>query len=398
MIKFKRYFFDAITNILSAKLRSALAILGVLVGTAAVVALISSSQLATAHAVAQFKTLGTQLLAVSLYNRSQTADSQLPQKLTLDSVKKIKGSSAQIINIAPYTYTYNSSSYRKVHEEVAVVGVTDAFKKITQLQVSQGRFVSNLDRSNYFAVIGSNLEEKLKAGGLLNPIGHQLLIGNLFFTVIGILEPWQSNLFVSVPINDSVIIPIAASYLLGNETSINNLIIKLSPDANVKAVENQVKQKILELVPSARVNSRSPEQILKLVSKQRVTFTWLLGAIGGISLFVGAIGVMNILLVSVVERRREIGVRLAIGAQQKEILVMFLIESIVLTVIGGTVGVITGVVFSYVFAHISHWEFQLFLIPPLLGFSVSVIVGILSGFYPALRASRLDPITSLRSE
>ena len=135
-----------------------------------------------------------------------------------------------------------------------------------------------------------------------------------------------------------------------------------------------------------------------MVAKQRATYTWLLVAIGSISLVVGGIGVMNIMLVSVVERRREIGIRMAIGARQIDVLRMFLIESIMLTLFGGFLGVVVGVLASYVLSVMTHWEFYLYWLPIILGFVVSVIVGILSGFYPAWRASRLDPIVCLASD
>ena len=121
-------------------------------------------------------------------------------------------------------------------------------------------------------------------------------------------------------------------------------------------------------------------------------------AIGSISLVVGAIGVMNIMLVSVIERRHEIGIRMAIGAKRNEILVMFLIESVVLTLIGGVLGILLGVGVSFVIATASKWQFQFYLIPPLLGFAVSVLVGIISGIYPGYRASRLDPVQTLYGE
>ncbi len=393
----QRYFSDALTNILSTKLRATLAILGILVGTAATVALITSSKLATAQALAQFKTLGTQLLAISISNNSGHSGSQLNHSFGLDDVRTIKNSSKAIISIAPYSYTFNSVIYRNSNQEATVIGALDNFYNLTKLQLKQGRFISQLDQSKAFAVIGADVAKNLRQNGLFNPIGHQLLVGQLFFTVIGVLEPWQPNLFVDVSINNSIIVPLDASYQLADSTSLNSLLIKLNEKAKLRSVQTQVEKKLKHLLPSAHINIRNPEQILTLISRQRATFTWLLVAIASISLFVGAIGVMNILLVSVVERQREIGIRLAIGARQRDILVMFLIESIFLTMIGGSLGVIVGVVFSYVFSLFSHWVFHFMLMPILLGFFVSIIVGILSGFYPAFRASRLDPIVSLHA-
>ena len=140
------------------------------------------------------------------------------------------------------------------------------------------------------------------------------------------------------------------------------------------------------------------KQIIKSMEEQGRIFTLLLGLIGGISLLVGGIGVMNVMLVSVVERKREIGIRKAIGAKRRDIQMLFLIESIVLSLFGGVLGVIAGLGVAYVISLFSGWQFSLYLEPPLIGFGVSVFTGIFFGFYPAMRAARLDPIETLRSD
>lgn len=391
-------FREAIVNLLSAKLRSFLAILGVLVGTGSVVALISSSQLATAHALSQFKTLGTNLL--SLYLREDSfggsQSSGQTQYFAMDDVQKLKQASPEIMLVAPYTVGFSPMYLHGKNLNGQIVGTTENFASIAKLNVVQGRFISYLDERNYYCVIGASIAKAIKDTGE-EPLFNQLRVGHDYFTIVGVLGQWPENFFISVDINNSIIIPIKASYLLSKNTHIQNILIRLIENPHITSVSTQITNAMSEFLPKTKVVFNSPKQLIDLIAKQRQTYTMLLIAIGSISLVVGGIGVMNIMLVSVIERRREIGIRTAIGARQSDILRMFLIESIVLTIFGGFLGVFFGILTSYVLALFSGWQFYFYGTPIVLGFGVSVLVGILSGFYPAWRASKLDPIETLTS-
>ena len=393
---------EALANLVTSKLRSFLAILGILVGTASVVALITSSQLAINHALAQFKTLGTNLLAMDIQQQQQqrgsAAENQQNKQLTLNDIPTLMRASKQIVLTAPYINLYQQIYYLGKQSNGQVLGATAELATIVKIQMAKGRFVSYLDRNSFYCVIGSSIAADFKKKGISNPIGKQIQLGNWLFTIIGVAKPWQPNWFLYAEINKGVIIPINTSYLLGNSSGISNLLFRLVQKPDIPAVQDRLTAVMKRLLPNDKANFRNPEQIIGIMKKQQSTLTWLLGAVGGISLFVGGIGVMNIMLVSVVERRREIGIRMAIGAQRSDIRRMFLIESVILTLVGGIIGIIIGVAISYVLATVTGWEFELLPLPPLLGFVVSVIVGIVSGFYPAFRASRLDPIETLRSD
>ena len=185
---------------------------------------------------------------------------------------------------------------------------------------------------------------------------------------------------------------------LDKNAKIQNVLMRLIESPDFVTTQNQITSLVSSILPKVKVNFRDPQQIIDMVGKQRKTFTLLLSAIGSISLVVGGIGVMNIMLVSVVERRREIGIRMALGAKQRDILSMFLIESIILTLIGGALGVSIGILVSFIIATASGWGFQFYLLPIVLGFGVSVLIGIISGIYPASRASKQNPIQCLRSD
>lgn len=397
MLTLITYFREAVVNLLSAKLRSFLAILGVLVGTGSVVALISSSQLATAHALAQFKTLGTNLLSVYIRSVNEgRASNGGGAQFQLSNVPQLQKSSSQIVLIAPYTLGFQSMYFGATNLDGQIIGATGNFATIAKVYLAQGRFVSYLDKGNFFCVIGHNIAEKIKKSSV-NPLFQQIRVGNTVFTVIGILKPWPENLFISADINRSIIIPLNASYLLDKNTQIENILIRLVQHPDINAAKANITQALHDIIPGKKAVFNSPEQLVQLVAKQRATYTGLLVAIGSISLVVGGIGVMNIMLVSVVERRREIGIRMAIGARQFDILRMFLIESVMLTLFGGFLGVVVGVLTSYILAVFAHWQFFLYGTPILLGFTVSVLVGIFAGFYPAWNASKLDPVLTLYS-
>ena len=388
---------EALANLLVAKLTSLLAILGVLVGTGSVVALIASSQLATANALSQFKSLGTNLLALNIQNAMMSDRSSQKQQFRLSDVPRLIHSSNQIVAAAPYVNSFDPVLVNGVKTNSQVIGATEALFEIAKIYIAEGRSISYLDKYNFYCVIGIKLAKKFY-DRFVDPLGKQIKVGNVFFTVVGVAKKWQPNLFLFVNVDRGVIIPIKTIYLLEKRAEINNVLLRLIQNPNIKKTEAGIILMFKERFPNKKAQFRSPEQIIQLVENQRKTFTYLLGAIGGIALIVGGIGVMNIMLVSVVERRREIGIRMAIGARQRDILSMFLIESIMLTVFGGILGILLGVAVSYILAITTGWGFTLYLLPPILGFVVSVIVGILSGYYPALRASRLDPIQCLQSD
>lgn len=388
---------EAFANIWTSKLRSSLTLLGVLIGTASVVALVSSGQLATQHALAQFKTLGTDLLSVSINSTAETSPNQA-QKLTLNDMFKIEKASPNILEIAPYTNYYGGVSYLGQSLDGGIIGATDGLQDIVKIKLAQGRFVSTLDSYLNYCVIGNGIANKMKSAGTLDPIGKQIRVGYKMFTVVGVAKPWAQNMFMYADVDNALIIPIESSFDLSKYAQIQNIIFKLKPNSDIDKTQNQITDTINQILPKQQLYFRSAKQIIESMAKQRQTLTLLLALIGGISLIVGGIGVMNIMLVSVTERRKEIGIRMAVGATGKDIGWMFVTEAIVLTLVGGLLGILCGIIVSFIAAKLSGWEFQVFLLPPLVGFLVSALVGVISGFYPAYKASQLDPIQTLRSE
>ena len=389
---------QALVNLTASKLRSFLAVLGILVGTAAVVALISCGQLATEKALEQFKALGTDLLAVSVYQKTPSKSHSGDDSLSIDQWHQLSDRIPYIVKTAPYTTAYQPLSYQGKVMQGVVIGADDNLAGIIQIQLVRGHFVSFVESFEHFCVIGDGLARQIQETSMDEPIGKQLRIGQALYTIIGVAERWKENGFFNEDINQAVIIPLAGVRLVSKDAKINNAVFLLKPDSPIDTVIEDIKQIINSLVPRLSVFPRSAKQIIASMESQGRIFTLLLAVIGGISLLVGGIGVMNVMLVSVSERKKEIGIRKAVGAKNGEIQALFLAESVILSLLGGILGVILGLIFTRVVAYFSGWTFSIYLMPPVAGFLVSAATGVFFGFYPARRAAKLEPMVSLRSE
>lgn len=391
---------EGLLNLFSSKLRSLLALLGILVGTASVVAMVLGGELATNEAIKQFKTLGTDLLAISLSDaqKDEKNNAATRENLTMSQAKDLVKADKGIVDIAPYTQVYSPVQFDGHELNGSLLGVTRGFSRVVHVEMAQGRFISDLDGYAFFCVIGQSLYDAIKKFTFNDPLGQELQVGKDFFKIIGVAKPWAENSFVYANVDNSVMVPLLTSTAMSKYAVINNIILRLTPAADIDQAKNNVSHAITQAVGNKQIFFRSAKELIVRMAKQSEILTIFLGLIGSVSLIVGGIGVMNIMLVSVVERRREIGIRLAVGARRSDIRSLFLIEAIMLSCLGGTLGVVIGILIAYVIALFSNWQFMLFLLPPFIGFTVSVLTGIFFGFYPAYKASKLDPIEALRSE
>lgn len=389
---------QALVNVAAAKLRSFLAVLGILVGTAAVVALISCGQLATEKALEQFKSLGTDLLAISIYQKAPNKSQGDVNSLSVDQWQQVVDRIPYVLKIAPYSTAYQPMSFQGKLMQGVVIGADQELADVVHIRMKQGRFVSFLTPFEHYCVIGDGLAKQIGQISLDDPLGKQIRIGQALYTIIGVASHWKENGFFNEDINQSVIIPIVGMPLISKDVRINNAVMLLKPDSPIDAVIDEIKQGISAISPKLNVFARSAKQIIASMESQGRIFTLLLAVIGGISLLVGGIGIMNVMLVSVSERKKEIGIRKAVGARNGDIQALFLAESIMLSLLGGVFGVILGLVFTWIVSYFSGWHFFVYLMPPAAGFLVSVCTGIFFGFYPARRAAKLEPVVSLRSE
>ena len=227
---------QALLNLTASKLRSFLAILGILVGTASVVALLNCGQLATEKALAQFKTLGTDLLAVSVFQRTQDGTLAGDDFIPLNVWRQFPNIIPLIKELAPYGTAYQPISFQGKLVQGAIIGADEVLASIIHIELEQGRFVSFVESFEHVCVIGDSLAQKLKQIQFTPILGQQLRLGQSLYTIIGIAKPWKENAFFNEYINQSVIIPIAGLALVSKDAKINNAIALLKPNNNIDSI------------------------------------------------------------------------------------------------------------------------------------------------------------------
>ena len=222
------YIREACENLISSKLRSFLAVLGILVGTGSVVAMVSGGQLAASHALAQFAQLGTDLLSISIYeSKKEATDSKKKDELTVADVNFLGKKVAAITAIAPYTSAYLNIGYAGHDVRASVIGSTASLQDVIKIKMALGRFVSDYDGYMPYCILGYDVAHQLKQFGVRNPLQKQIKVGDRIYTVIGVAQYWKENSFFNQDINKSIIIPINSSLLLSKYATINNIVMRV---------------------------------------------------------------------------------------------------------------------------------------------------------------------------
>ena len=388
----KQNIVEAIRNLVAARQRTLLALIGIVIGTGSVIAMVNIGTIVSAEALRQFEKLGTDLLQISVRDKGRKGRSiTIAQSLALaDDLPEIAVS-------APIAFGGAGPVHQGRNLSATPVGTTEELFEIAKLEMEQGRFVNLLDGYGTFVVIGSATRREIAGRGGRIGLGDSVRMGNNHFTVIGLLPHVPFNSMIPLDLNASMILPIPVLKRLGARVQIQTILARTAPGHTPIGAEQAVREWFERNVPSQQPEVRSALDLIEQMQTQMQLYTLLLGAIGSISLVVGGVGVMNVMLVSVTERKQEIGIRMALGARRRDIRQLFLIESIVLSCLGGVIGTGFGVGTSALFAHFQSWQFVLATTAIPLGAGVSVAVGIFFGYYPAVMASRLNVVDALRA-
>jgi putative ABC transport system permease protein len=373
--------------------------LGVIIGVGSVIAAVAFAQGSTKSITDSLEGLGTNLISISITGRNSN------RNITYEDLQKFsEENSDEIAAIAP---TVSSSVTVKVGTKTrstSLVGTSPEYETIKNIHVQSGRFLLSfdLDYRQKVAMIGTAVANDVFEGK--NPIGQTIKINGQIYTVVGLLQQKAGGQDQSE--DDQVIIPVTSAQRLSRSAMIRNFSVQAADPEKVSTVMdklNAMLQKIYSNTSSYRVFNQ--EQMLSTLNNITGIMMIVLGGIAAISLLVGGIGIMNIMLVSVTERTREIGIRKAIGAKRRSILVQFMIEAAMVTGIGGIIGVLIGLgIIKFVIGNLSKLSSS-FAIQPvyslewiIISFGISLVTGIVFGLFPAYKAAKLNPIQALRFE
>lgn len=407
MIEFWELVKESVNTLRLNKMRTGLAILGIIIGIGSVIALVSIGQSSQAAITSRITALGSNLITVSpgAQSSGMVRTSTTRKTLTLADADALKVANLSAVkSISPEYSGRLQVVAGDANTNTTIYGATSTYANIHNLKISGGRFItaSDYNSNSHVAVLGPTVITALFGSSDYDPIGEVIRINGQNFTVIGVtVAKGSSGMNDS---DDAIYVPLstAMKQLFGVNYLSSIAVEATNSDVMIQA-QNQIgyfllaRHKITDTA-KADFSIRSQEDLLTTASSVTGTFTSLLSGVAAISLIVGGIGIMNIMLVTVTERTREIGLRKALGAKKKTITTQFLTESVLLTFTGGIIGVVIGIFTSYIYSRVNSSAFTISPYSVLLAFSVSVVIGVIFGWYPAKRASSLQPIEALRYE
>lgn len=382
----------ALKSIWDNKTRSALTMLGVIIGVAAVIAAVGFAQGSMQSVTNQIEGLGSNAITAMITDTSASTG------ITLDGIEELEKSTPYIDKISPYIMQTTVVKAGTTSKSTRVLGTDESYLEIEGLSMGSGRFLAatDVEQNEKVAVIGTAVQNKLFDGD--DALGEYIKINGTKFLIVGILTSSMNG--VEGTNDDMVLIPITVAQRTLKITTVTMFLANASSSDTVDLATQKIKDYLYNIYRDKdSYVVFTQEMMLSLLGDVSSIMMLILGSIATISLVVGGIGIMNIMLVSVSERTREIGIRKAIGAKKKDIMVQFLIESLLLTGIGGIIGILLGMfIIKYVIGAIDIIQ-PVYSVPWIIAaFSISLIIGVTFGIFPAHKAAKLNPIEALRNE
>ena len=388
----RKCFSMAISSILSSKMRSFLTMLGIIIGIMAVIVLVSLMNGLTGQVTDTFQEIGTTSINVSI--RSRSATKQLKPE---DAFAFVEENSSYLSNVSPnivISAELKASGYDDTITASSAAGVAEMYADMKQLVVERGRFLQfvDIDRAQKVCVIGTYEAQELFGG---NALGQNIKINGQLFKVVGVLEEKEDSSSGSA--DDCIYIPYTTAQRMNGSSVVSSYLFTAVDEDGVTTATSILKDFLLKKIGDEDYyNVISMMSMIDMMTEMMDTMEAVLVAIAGISLLVGGIGIMNIMLVSVTERTREIGIRKSLGARQKHIMTQFVIEAATVSCIGGIIGIILGVLLSAVGGKLLNIDAAPSVGAVIISFTISAGIGVAFGFLPARKAARLNPIDALR--
>jgi putative ABC transport system permease protein len=393
------------------KLRSGLTMLGIIIGVAAVIAMVAVGSGATARIQEQIQSIGSNMIMVipgSITSSGIRLGAGNAVTLTQDDAKAIAAECPAVAAVAPVSRGGAQVVYGNNNWATSIQGTTPDYLAIRDNQIAEGQSFTqqDVDSDAKVAVLGKTVVDNLFGGS--DPIGQVIRVKNVPFTVVGTLAP-KGQSPMGQDQDDVILLPIstAKKKVLGvnqaNAASVGSILVQARDGSLMSQAEEQTRALLRQrhrLQPNQEddFTVRNLEEVFSAQESSARVMSILLASIASVSLIVGGIGIMNIMLVSVTERTREIGLRQAVGAKTKDILTQFLVEAVTLSLVGGVIGIVLGGAASALISHFAQWNTLVSPTAILMAFAFSAFVGIFFGYYPARKAAFLDPIEALRYE
>ncbi len=391
----------ATQSIQKNKLRAALTMLGIIIGVAAVLVMVGVGYGARSRIRQQINSLGTNMIVITPGATQQGGVSQGAQafpNLSLADVDKIRGESQLVTAVSPVIVSRTVVIGGAGNWRTMINGVDVDYQAIRDWSVSSGDFFSEDDvRANRrVAVLGKTVADNLFPGE--DPVGAEIQIRSAIFTVAGVLAP-KGQTASGNDSDDVVLMPhTTASQTLSGRSFLPQILASTANESDIPAAQTEIATLLREAHGADDFTVRNQSDLASAAESSTQVMTLLLAAIASISLLVGGIGIMNIMLVSVTERTREIGIRMAIGARGSDVLTQFLVESVVMGVLGGLIGLAVGFAGAKILGHFTGWQTVISPLMMLVAVGFSGAVGVFFGYYPARKAAALNPIQALRYE
>lgn len=376
--------------------RAWLAVLGIAVGCMAVVALLSIGHNAEREALSVFEGLGSDLLVANVL-APEGGHAQSAQASTRFDTRALHAALPPLAAVAALSIASADARLAGRMLSTTVLGSSAELAEVIDLHMAQGRFLSPFDAHSTHVVLGANVAaEWAKAGVQVRP-GDPVQLGGYLFQVIGILRPRGHNPLLPLAVDDSILMPLESMGRLVSRPQVATVLARYASTTPLAQAAPALRQALQRAIPRHDVDVQVPQLLLEGLARQSRLFSWLLTGLGSIALLVGGIGVMNVMLMNVAERRREIGVRLALGARPQDIAGLFLVEALMLAAVGALLGAVVGLIAAWAFVQHSGWAaFSLSVSALPLGIGSALLAGLVFGLSPALAAARLTPVQALR--